>query len=582
MNYCILRTAKLSHLGNVAASIEHNFRTRDTPNADPERTPLNLTHGAISKEEALQKVNERLAIVNKVRKNAILVIEYLVTSSFNLETLEISNEYLDAGQRWISETHGAENVVFSTKHYDETTIHLAAMVVPIDPKRKLNASYFLDGRAKLSQMQSDFFRTVGEQYGLERGIEGSTARHTSIKKYYSIVNQPVPHPKTEIPQVSQPTHADILAESQGFETGHSRAVTATAAARRKREAEMKEQREAEHAKAKHAGLLTRQIEKEKNGISEWRAGGAVPRDLALELVLERLGCRRDASDKKTMIWRTPVGRITLKGTNFYADDLEIGDVGAIKLTKLLEDIDEDGALRLLIDKFGSDQVLAESLARVQEALKAKIEAAAAKPKPRFQLPQPSPKDWPRVRTYIVNTWKFSDRLVDDLHKAGRIFADKYANVVFILNGEAGVELHGTGERPFHGFHGERTRFELRNGDDKKVAFVETTVDAISLVELDFKGAVLSLNENLTSVARNWASQFLADGYQIFTAFDNNHAGDSLSQELGPDFERMRPSLKNWHQDLLARRSEDTVSEITPSAEEDQEHEAQRDQRPRER
>ena len=43
---------------------------------------------------------------------------------------------------------------------------------------------WLGGRAKMSQMQSDFANQV-KSLGLERGIEGSKAKHTRIKEYYA-------------------------------------------------------------------------------------------------------------------------------------------------------------------------------------------------------------------------------------------------------------------------------------------------------------------------------------------------------------------------------------------------------------
>ena len=74
-------------------------------------------------------------------------------------------------------------------HRDETTPHLIAYVVPVDEATgKLNAKKWLGGRAKMSQMQSDFADQVRD-LGLERGIEGSKAKHTRIKEYYAKVNQ---------------------------------------------------------------------------------------------------------------------------------------------------------------------------------------------------------------------------------------------------------------------------------------------------------------------------------------------------------------------------------------------------------
>ena len=43
-------------------------------------------------------------------------------------------------------------------------------------------------------MQTDFAKKVGAQVKLERGIEGSTAKHTDIKDYYAALNSPQPFP----------------------------------------------------------------------------------------------------------------------------------------------------------------------------------------------------------------------------------------------------------------------------------------------------------------------------------------------------------------------------------------------------
>ena len=99
--------------------------------------------------------------------------------------------YFDQAEKWLKERHGAENVIAVTRQYDETSPHVCAYVVPIDPKGKLNCSHFLDGREKLTQMQTDFADKVGRQFGLERGIEGSKAKHKTIKQYYAEIQAPV-------------------------------------------------------------------------------------------------------------------------------------------------------------------------------------------------------------------------------------------------------------------------------------------------------------------------------------------------------------------------------------------------------
>ena len=89
------------------------------------------------------------------------------------------------------ERHGKENVVATSIHRDETTPHLVAYVVPIDPQGKLNAREFLGGRAKLSKMQTEFHSKV-KDLGLDRGLEGSKAEHKTIKEFYAELQEPLP------------------------------------------------------------------------------------------------------------------------------------------------------------------------------------------------------------------------------------------------------------------------------------------------------------------------------------------------------------------------------------------------------
>ncbi|MFW1912109.1 hypothetical protein ACG9HW_16500, partial [Acinetobacter ursingii] len=57
-----------------------------------------------------------------------------------------------------------------------------------------NAKKFIGGsRPTLSQMQTDFAVQV-KDLGLERGIEGSKAKPTSIREYYNDVNNYEPEP----------------------------------------------------------------------------------------------------------------------------------------------------------------------------------------------------------------------------------------------------------------------------------------------------------------------------------------------------------------------------------------------------
>lgn len=203
MAYAILRTQKLKHAVAVRRSMAHALRTQDTPNADPDRTPNNSASVG-SVEEALAKFNERLATQAKLRSNAVLAVEYLVTGSpedLNGKTRQQQDAYFADALKWLEAKHGKENVVAWGVHRDETTPHLYAVVVPIDDKGKLNCRHFLGGAKALNEMQTDFAQKVGQQHGLERGIEGSKAKHTSIQTYYARVNSAIPKaPSVDVPE----------------------------------------------------------------------------------------------------------------------------------------------------------------------------------------------------------------------------------------------------------------------------------------------------------------------------------------------------------------------------------------------
>lgn len=185
MGYQILRAEKLSTNGNVGASLAHAFRARETPNADKERTPNNQHRGAKSLNQAMAKY--RALLPEKIRSNAVRCIEYVITASpeaYKSMKNDQWTAYLNDSLKWLRERHGAENVFYACLHQDETTPHLSVFVVPKDERGNLNARSFLGGRTKLSEMQTNFHEQVAKKYGLERGLQGSKAKHMTIQDYY--------------------------------------------------------------------------------------------------------------------------------------------------------------------------------------------------------------------------------------------------------------------------------------------------------------------------------------------------------------------------------------------------------------
>lgn len=202
MGKAIIRVQKLKSAVAVRRSMKHAFREQETPNADAERTPDNTHIGAQNTAEAMQRFNE--AMPDKVRKNAVLAVEYLVTASpesMQGKSRQEQDAYFRDSLKWLQDKHGAENVVYAGIHRDETTPHMYAYVVPKDERGRLNCRAFYGERDALSKMQTDFAASVGNNHGLERGVEGSKARHTEIRQYYARVSAATPRtPSIDLPE----------------------------------------------------------------------------------------------------------------------------------------------------------------------------------------------------------------------------------------------------------------------------------------------------------------------------------------------------------------------------------------------
>jgi hypothetical protein len=223
----IIRVEKLSTFGEIAASAEHTNRERLTKNADPKLTPKNVFVGARTSQEVVQAIKKRLENV-QVNDDSVLCFEYLVTASpsfFESKRPKDIEEYWRKTDEWMEKRHGKENIVSNVLHVDETTLHKIYYVVPLieseakqvkrsvyasmaefeaglatlDKKGKprktilvnkpgelrLSAKTFTGGRYKMTGLQTDFYENVSKSCGLERGVQGSTAKHQDVKHFYA-------------------------------------------------------------------------------------------------------------------------------------------------------------------------------------------------------------------------------------------------------------------------------------------------------------------------------------------------------------------------------------------------------------
>jgi hypothetical protein len=109
---------------------------------------------------------------------------------------------------WLKETFGKDNLVSAVLHMDEKTPHIHATVVPVvtGERRKANAAKpngngskkkyrkknpdaarlcadDVMARDRLKHYQDSYAKRM-QKYGLERGVEGSEAKHINTQQYY--------------------------------------------------------------------------------------------------------------------------------------------------------------------------------------------------------------------------------------------------------------------------------------------------------------------------------------------------------------------------------------------------------------
>ena len=191
-NYAIMRCAKLKTLGSVAASLQHNFRERETLNADASKTPDNEHLITSTTDKAMGMLRDKLP--EKRRKDAVVVVEYLLTTSpewAKNASEDDQKRFFERSMRWLQDKYGNENIIAATIQRDETTPHLSAFVVPITRDGRLSAKEYIGNKSKMSADQDTFAKAVSE-LGLERGIRGSKAKHQEISQYYARVNDVKP------------------------------------------------------------------------------------------------------------------------------------------------------------------------------------------------------------------------------------------------------------------------------------------------------------------------------------------------------------------------------------------------------
>ena len=156
------------------------------PQIDSSRTHLNY-HIIYPMKSYLEIINGRLSeldLKRKIRSDAILMNSFIITSDGEffkgLRPWEQQEFFRDCAE-FFSNKYGEENMISAVVHMDETTPHMHLNFIPINEGRLSSKSLF--DRQKLAHLQTELHESIGRKWGLQRGKEGSQAKHLSTAEF---------------------------------------------------------------------------------------------------------------------------------------------------------------------------------------------------------------------------------------------------------------------------------------------------------------------------------------------------------------------------------------------------------------
>ena len=212
MGYAVLHLEKAK--GTDSRMSAHIERTVHPKNADRTRTHLNrelvqFPEGVRNRTQAIAHRIETAGIRRKVSANQVKAIRILLTgSNKDMKQMEAEGrieDWCNDSLKWIRETYGEQNLVSAVLHMDEKTPHIHATVIPIvtgerrkagqeeqNGKKKYRKKNLQDvrlcaddvmARHRLKHYQDTYAQAMNK-YGLQRGVDGSLAKHISTMQYY--------------------------------------------------------------------------------------------------------------------------------------------------------------------------------------------------------------------------------------------------------------------------------------------------------------------------------------------------------------------------------------------------------------
>ncbi|MDY6901187.1 MAG: MobV family relaxase [Cyanobacteriota bacterium] len=397
MAFSICRIQKIKSWGALARSETHTTREVYTPNANLQIKNLEVV-GDYDNLDLVSKVKNKIGS-QKYRSDAVLAVEMLLSASaeyFRPNAIYEGGSYdkkrlddfLDAVVKWLDNSWG-DRIVKAQLHLDEMTPHIHAYLVPLDERGKLNCKALFGTRAKMHQLQDSFANAV-EHLGIVRGVKGSVATYTKVKKYYSAVNQDSQLIDLE-PSLPQPQ------PQESTETYKQRIIEV-----------LSPQFELINHQLKERSQILKQL-------AQWKQTASASEKLRQQIETE----------------------LQLFKTNQYRQDIPLSEVAyelgllqykhsgnPLSLVMEANKCNLDDAIIWLRDRFG-EAVMLNTVSNHS------LSIAKRTPFSTFVPPEASSKNFNEVENYLNRAHSIPGKLLKTLQQRGLLYASTNCNAVFI-------------------------------------------------------------------------------------------------------------------------------------------------------
>ena len=188
-NYAIMRFAKYK-AGSVANIERHQtHRERLKHRKHSERESENRTWKRY--EETMTKTvrtaikEQEKATGRKVRKDANVLCELVLTFSPEMEDSVPLPEWVRANFAWVRDTFGRGSMIRADLNRDESTTHLHCFVLMTDENGRFNSSRFFNKKKQIVEMQDSYAEAMSP-FGLARGKskDETRAEHQSLHEWH--------------------------------------------------------------------------------------------------------------------------------------------------------------------------------------------------------------------------------------------------------------------------------------------------------------------------------------------------------------------------------------------------------------